>query len=344
MHCEWQILFYNQGDNIMAQLPSICFFGCGYIAKRHAKLLRKLYPGITLGFSSLYQQDALEYASIFNGTAFKSYEEAAASDYDIAFITTPHAYHKDLAILAANKKKHVIVEKPAARNLKEFDAIIKAVTKNNVRFSVAENYYFKPFIKTIHKHIAKGSIGTPLYVRLTKHNHDIISGWRTDAKLMGGGALLEGGCHWVNELVSLSNAKPLEVIAVKPQMQYPTTIPFEDTIHITVKCSNGSFATLFHSWYVPNTLKGVALSKIYGTEGSITFESNGLFTVVKGKRFAMNFSFHDFLGFSAMHQSFIENYRTQKEWEPNWKRIRMELSLIEAAYRSLKTNRFERIE
>ncbi len=297
-----------------------------------------------MGFASLYEKDAKDYAKHFKGIAFKSYEEAAQSDCDIAFITTPHAYHKDLAILAANNKKHVIVEKPATRNIKEFDAIVKAVTKNNVRFTVAENYYFKPFLKIIQSHIANGSIGKPLYIRLTKHNHDSISGWRTDPVLMGGGALLEGGCHWVNELVSLSGAHPVEVIAIKPDVHYSTNIPFEDTIHITIKFDDGTFGTLFHSWFVHNTLKGMALSKIYGTEGNITFESNGLFTLVKGKRFAMKFLFRDFLGFAAMHRSFIENYRTQKPWEPDYMRIRKELALIEAAYTSLKTKRFERIE
>lgn len=325
-------------------LPFICFFGCGYIAKRHAKIIRKMYPDIRLGFSSLYEKDAREYAAQFSGIAFKSYEEAAQSDCDIAFITTPHAYHRDLAILAANHKKHVIVEKPATRNLKEFDAIVKAITKNNVRFTVAENYYFKPFLKHIQTHITNGSIGKPLYIRLTKHNKDTITGWRTDATLMGGGALLEGGCHWVNELVSLANTKPIAVQAVKADVTYNTNIPFEDTIHITVKFDNGTFGILFHSWFVPNTFKGMALSKIYGTEGNITFESNGLFTIVKGNRFSIRFSFRDFLGFAAMHRSFIENYRTQKPWEPGWQRIRTELALIEAAYRSLKTKRFERIE
>ncbi len=325
-------------------LPFICFFGCGHIAKRHSKLIRKMYPEIRLGFASLHEKKAKEYATLFNGIAFKSYEEAAQSDCNIAFITTPHAYHKDLAILAAKNKKHVIVEKPATRTLKEFDAIVNAINKHNVRFTVAENYYFKPFLKIIHTHIVNGSIGKPLYIRLTKHNHDTITGWRTDATLMGGGALLEGGCHWVNQLVSLSGATPVAVQAVKADIDYTTNVPFEDTIHVTVKFDNGTFGTLFHSWYVPNTFKGIAVSKFYGTEGTITFESNGLFTIVKGNRFSVNFSFKDFLGFGAMHRSFIENYRTQKPWEPNYLRIRKELALIEAAYRSLNTNRFEIIE
>jgi len=44
-----------------------------------------------------------------------------------------------------------------------------------------------------------------------------------------------------------------------------------------------------------------------------------------------------------MHRSFIDNYRTQQPWEPDYLRIRKELALIEAAYRSLKTHKFEEI-
>lgn len=74
-----------------------------------------------------------------------------------------------------------------------------------------------------------------------------------------------------------------------------------------------------------------------------TNESNGVFVLVKGKRTRFAVHLRDFLGFGAMHRSFIENYRSQKTWEPHWQRIRTELPLIEAAYKSLKTKRFEPI-
>ena len=107
-------------------LPRICFFGCGFIAHRHAKILKKLYPRIELTFASREVSEAKQLAEKIKGSDyFSSCEEAAASDsVDIVFITTPHACHAELAVLAAGKKKDIIIEKPVTRTMKELDSIV----------------------------------------------------------------------------------------------------------------------------------------------------------------------------------------------------------------------------
>ncbi len=98
---------------------------------------------------------------------YGNYEEALCSDnFDIAFITTPHAHHSGLAVLAAKNKKDVIIEKPVTRNLKELAAIEKAVKWSGVRCAVAENYYYKPSIKKMKGWIDEGLIGKVLFVEL----------------------------------------------------------------------------------------------------------------------------------------------------------------------------------
>ena len=132
--------------------PHICFFGCGEIAKRHSKILRSLYKNIKLSYASRDPNKSEKYKNEFNGVyAFGSYEDACNGyNFDIAFITTPHAYHADLAVMAAQAKKDIIIEKPVTRNSNELKKIIRAVQKNAVRCTVAENYMFKPIIKKIH--------------------------------------------------------------------------------------------------------------------------------------------------------------------------------------------------
>jgi predicted dehydrogenase len=327
-------------------LPRICFFGCGYISSKHSKILRHLFPKIELSYASRNPSKSKEYRDKFKGKHyFGSYHEAAKSDkFDIAFITTPHAYHSELAILAAENAKDLIIEKPVTRNLKELMAIERAVKKKKVRCTVAENYLYKPFIKKLREHIEKGLIGEPLFIELNKTNRDKVSGWRTDADMMGGGALLEGGSHWVNQLVSLANSIPFEVIAFKSKIQYDTNIPFEDTLLLSVRFKNGVIGKLFHSWRIPNPLRGAGLSKIYGTEGVITFESNGFFFALNGKKRKFYLTNPlNFLGFKAMHRAFIESYMKNVPWEPSLERIKTELNLIEKAYRSLKTKKIERL-
>jgi UDP-N-acetylglucosamine 3-dehydrogenase len=333
-------------NKINKNLPRICFIGCGDIAFKHAKMLKKLYPALTLCFASRNKQKAKEYADKLGSSIyFGSYKEALASDaFDIAFITTPHAFHSGLAVIAANNHKDIIIEKPATRNMSEFLKIEKAVKKNKVRCAVAENYYFKPFIKKLRKYINDGLIGDVLFIELTKTGSSEKSGWRLDKAMMGGGALLEGGVHWINALVSLADSIPVEVAAFKPAVKYKTSIPFEDSISVNVLFKNGIVGKLLHSWRIINPAKGMSLSKIYGTDGVITFESNGLFFSVHGKKIKIRFVYpSDLLGFKAMHKSFIENYINNVPWEPSLERIKLELKLIESAYKSIKTKKTEKI-
>ena len=326
--------------------PHFCFLGCGAIAQQHARMLKKLYPSIHLSFASRETSKAVYYKTKCNGhKSYGSYEEALKDDsIDIVFITTPHAYHAELAVLAAEHKKHIIVEKPATRTLQELEDIYIAVEKNNVRFTVAENYYYKPFIKVIREYVEKNYIGKVLFIELTKTNKNIISGWRTNKELMGGGALLEGGIHWISVLLSLVNSDPKSVIAFKPDVSYETNIPFEDTLMLNIQFENGIIGKLTHSWSIPNPFRGVGLSKIYGTQGTITFESNGLFVWCYGKKNKIKFiSPFKFLGFQEMLKSFIEGYITNKEWQPSFQRINSELKVIHAAYHSLESQRLENI-
>jgi predicted dehydrogenase len=265
----------NNGK-MMKSLPRICFFGCGYITAKHSKLLKKLFPEIELSYAGVEPAEAIEYRDRFRGaSAFDTYREAAQSDaFDIAFIATPHAFHAELAVLAAQNGKDLIIEKPIARNLKEFSAIERAVKRNRVRCTMAENYLYKPFIRKVREYIDDGFIGEVLCIELNKTNRDTVTGWRTDAEMMGGGALLEGGVHWVNLLVSLAASHPQEVVAFKPEVRYDTAVPFEDTVLLTVRFQNGVIGKLLHSWRIPNTLRGVRLSKIYGSEGA-TASSSG---------------------------------------------------------------------
>ncbi|MCX7677923.1 MAG: Gfo/Idh/MocA family oxidoreductase [Spirochaetes bacterium] len=327
-------------------LPRICFLGCGAIAHHHSKILRKLYPKIELCYASREVSKSKKMAEIFKGSNyFGSYEEALCSDYfDIAFITTPHSLHAELAVRAAENKKDIIIEKPITRNLKEFAMVEKAVKNQKVRCVVAENYYYKPAIARMRKWIEAGLIGKVLCVEITKTNKDVVTGWRTDREIMGGGALLEGGVHWINALHTLAGALPTGAIAFMPTVAYETNIPYEDTMLVIAEFENGVVGKLFHSWRIPNRFRGMGLSKIYGTDGVITFESNGLYASLYGKKKQKKiFNPFRFLGFHYMHRAFIENYIAGQPWRPDLERIKVEMKLIEAAYRSLKSRKFEKL-
>ena len=330
----------------MSALPRICLFGTGRMARQHAKLLRKLFPEIELSFAGRDPAKAARLCTERKGKrAFDSFEQAAAADeVDVVLLATPHALHAEQAELAAAAGKHLIIEKPICRSAAELERIERAVEHNGVRCTVAENYFYKPALHKIRTFIDAGLIGQPLIVALGKTTSQRVDGWRSDAELMGGGALLEGGIHWVDALLALGGSAPVEVMGFRPGVEYATEVPVEDTMVVQVRFANGCLGTLTHSWKIPNRFGGLGLSKVYGTEGVVTFESNGLFLSVYGRKKKLRLvSPRRFLGFRDMLRAFVRDYVADAPWQPDLQRIRQEMEVVWGAYRSLDTRQAQAI-
>jgi predicted dehydrogenase len=320
----------------------LCLLGCGRVAGTHSRVARSL-GGVELLFASRSQEKAEAYKRRYGGVgAFGSYERACADPrVDAVVVCTPHAFHAEHATLAARHGKAVLIEKPVTRTLVELGAIDAAVRAAGTIAMVAENYHFKPAVRVLRKHLEAGDIGQPLFLELNRAGRQRPTGWRADAGLMGGGALLEGGVHWVNYLCRLGGAVR-EVCAARPEVDRPLVAPFEDGLEMLVRFESGAVGKLLHAWSVTNRLAGLGLSKIYGTDGNITFESSGLFALVTGRRTRLRFpGVRDLMGYRAMLRHFIACVRERREPEMSLAVARRDLAVVLAAYRSLETRRFE---
>jgi predicted dehydrogenase len=324
---------------------NLCILGCGSVARLHSRIARTLKSRVSLLYASRSKEKAEEYNSKFHGVgAFGSYEEACAdSRVDAVFICTPHAHHVEHVRLAASGKKAVIIEKPLARNLDEVAAIEAAASSAGVISMVAENYFFKPLVRILRHHVDRGDIGQPMFLELNRTGRSKVTGWRADAEMMGGGALLEGGVHWVNLLASIGG-RVTEVIAAKPRDTHEMVAPFEDGLELLVKFDNGSVGKMLHSWNSVNRIGGLGMSKVYGSEGNIAFESNGIFALVLGKRKRLRFpGFFDIMGYRAMLAHFIECVRENKPPSMSLEVARRDMEIVAAAYRSLESGAFEAV-
>lgn len=322
---------------------NLCIIGCGAVARLHSRIARTLRSRVNLMFASRDRDRAEGYRRRFRGTAsFGTYEDACASpEVDAVFICTPHAFHLEHAILAANGGKPMLIEKPVTRTLDELTALERAVSGAGVIAMVAENYHYKPALRVLRQHIERGDVGDVMFVELNRTGQSTATGWRADPALMGGGALLEGGVHWVNYLLGLGGAATA-VVAAEPVGNRTKGAPHEDALELLVKFNNGSVGKLLHSWNTVNRVGGLGMSKIYGTDGNIHFESNGLFVAVLGrrKRFRIPGVF-DIMGYRAMLKHFVTCVRTNHVPSMSLDVARRDMQCIAAAYRSLESHQFE---
>lgn len=313
------------------------------MARLHSRVARSLGRDIALSYASRDRAKAEAYSRRFGGRgAFGSYEAAcASSDVDAVLICTPHALHVEHARLAAAHRKPMLIEKPIARTLEELDDIEVAAAESGAPCMVAENYFFKPVVRVLRQHLDRGDVGDVLFIEVNRTKRQRVAGWRSDADMMGGGALLEGGVHWVNLMSSLGGDVDA-VLATRPQRGVRLVAPFEDTLAVVLRFASGAVGQLLYSWNLGNRL-GLQGSKIFGTAGNVLFESNGLFVLVAGRRRLLRFpGVRDLMGYRAMLRHFVSCVRENRPPAMSLALARRDLGIVLAAYRSLETERFER--
>lgn len=283
------------------------FVGCGAIAETHSKILRRAFPhAVERFYASRDPGRAADYERRLGGRgSFGSYEAALADGrMEVAVVTTPPATHLPLALAALRCGLDVIVEKPAFLDTAECDRVAATAKEAGRRVLVAENYAYKPLARMLPELLASGEVGEPRVVQINALKHQQGEGWRS-----GQDALLEGGIHWIDLVAHLG----LTLQSVHGSRGGPPGGPERSSV-LALTYAEGAVGTLCHSWEVPGRLRGLQLSRIAGTEGSLIFESNGLFVAVCGRRtHVLSPGVRDITGRKAMLADFVDALATGRE-------------------------------
>ena len=124
-------------------------------------------------------------------------------EIDIIDIATPNHLHAEIAIAAAAAGKHIISEKPLARNGEEAKTMYEAVKNAGIVHMVAFNYRRTPAVALAKKYIDEGAIGEILNFRGTylqdwSADPDGPLSWRFQKSIAGSGSLGDIGTHVVD--------------------------------------------------------------------------------------------------------------------------------------------------
>ena len=312
----------------------IALLGCGWAATIHARTLKHFRGDARLFFASRDAAKAAEYARRHGGAgSFGSYEAALRDDrVRVVVVATPPALHLEMTLAALAAGKDVVVEKPPFLRSADFDAVRDAeAAAPGRRVMVAENYFYKPVAIRLRELVGSGALGAVRFVRVNAVKRQDTAGWREDAGLAGGGALFEAGIHWVNLMANIGLGV---ASAAGFRAGGGDRDAIERSVLVVVRYDEGAVGTLHYSWDVPSPLKGIRVSHVYGTEGSVSFESNGLWMIVTGKR-GPRLVFpgvRDLLGYRGMWRDFIRALRTGDGPLMTLDRARRDVELIEEAY------------
>ncbi|HUQ82872.1 MAG TPA: Gfo/Idh/MocA family oxidoreductase [Gemmatimonadaceae bacterium] len=285
----------------------VLFLGCGAAARMHSRTLRHI-RGVELSYASRDPVRAESCRRAFGGRrAFGSYDGGLADpSVTVAIVATPTAFHRELAVNALRAGKHVIIEKPAFMRSTDADVVRQIACATSRSVFVAENYAYKPIAAHLRRVIEAGDLGDVRFVSINATKRQRVRGWRSDAALSGGGALFEGGVHWVSFAANIG----LEV--EHAMVQRADGVDGQERSSLVVfRYANGAIGTLAHSWELAAPFGGLRLSKVQGTLGAVTFESNGMLAVTTGRRRSVKlFAHRDPLGYRGMFVDFLHALRT----------------------------------
>ena len=289
-----------------------------------------------LYYASREEKKAKAFSTEYKGSGyFGSYASAITSpDIDVVFISTPPDSHLQLTVEAMNAGKHVIIEKPPFPGSSDFDIIEKLRQKQGTQLLVAENYFYKPLLQKLRHVISENMIGDIKFLFINATKTQKRNDWRGDEKIACKGALFEGGIHWINFISNLGLTLRSVTGFMPGRADKKQTM--ELSMEVIAEYEEGAVGTLFYSWEINTLLKGLRLSRIYGNQGSITFESNGLFIFIRSKN-KWKFIFPGLTnigGAKLMFKDFFSALRNGEEAQFSFAQAKRDVMLIEQAYKT----------
>ena len=298
-------------------------------------------PGdIVFSYASRDSARAAEYQRSLGGVGhYGSYDEALADpSVDAVVIAVPTRYHLELALRALEMGKHVLVEKPAFPLLDDYQAVIEARDRAGRTVIVGENDHYKPLCVVLRRLLVEGVIGEMVFghfVTIMK-KPKTADDWRNDEDMAGGDAFFEEGIHWLHLAGSLGpEIRTIHGYRPPPSEQGPLDGDARrKSMLVSFQYDNGAAGVLYYSREIPALCRGLSLSKLFGREGIITFESNGGFIIVRGRglpRFILP-GFRDIRGYRAMYRDFVGAIRDGHTPQMSLERAQEDQRLMDAVY------------
>jgi predicted dehydrogenase len=311
---------------------ALVVLGCGWIARRHAAAARRLR--LPLIFASRDVARAQAYAREFGALgAYGDYAQALRDPRArAALICTPHDRHLDDALAALAAGRHVLVEKPLARTLEEADRMIEAAARAGRVLMTAENFRFMPAFRWVRGALDAGLLGAPRELHLVARGWRRHAGWRLTPGA-GGGALIDGGIHYVHAL-RWWGGEVRRVYALRPR-QTISDMAGEDAVDLLAECETGVIGFLANSLAAPGRSR-FQWSSVTGTRATCFVDNRGRWALVRGSDgLRLRLFARDTRGHETMLRAFGEAMTTGRVSEMDGAEGRRDLAVVLAAYRSL---------
>lgn len=288
------------------------------------------------------KKKASRLAKQFSATTHYSSDEfencLANPDIAAVYVATPPGEHLAWTIQAARAGKHVLCEKPLAATLEQSAQMVKACREDGVLLMTAYRKYFEPSCLHLKQLIRKGSLGR-LDVIHTAFSELHLPGrspdWLLDARLAGGGPLMDLGVYCVNTTRWLVDEDPVTASAVAWRRDQSRFHQVEEGVSFRLNFPSGlvvqgssTYAAALSSFvYVQGSRGWASLSPAFPFD-----EERHLSAKIGGRRLQRTFKIID--EFALELDAFAAAIRQRRPIEPDGAQGHRDMIILDAIYES----------
>lgn len=209
-------------------------------------------------------------------------------DVDAVYVSLPNALHLEWTIRALEAGKHVLCEKPLARELAEGEAMVRAAISANRALDVAFNHRQRGDVRVLKAHIDQGGLGRIYHAKATWMRRSGIpgmGGWFTTRAMAGGGPLIDLGVHVLDMALYLLGEPEVSAVSAATYAELgprgrggrgdtsgQTAYEVEDLATAFIRLSNGVTLLLEASWAAYGRHGDDFGVSLFGTDGGADIE------------------------------------------------------------------------
>lgn len=222
-----------------------CIVGAGRAGLIHAENIYRHISGCELAaVCDVSSEKTGEARMLYDGIdVFNDYRSAVSQkNTDAVVIVAPTKYHREIAVAAAENKKHVFCEKPMAMNPEECEEIINACKRNNVKLQVGFMRRFDSSFIEAKSRIDSGEIGKPVLIKSLTHGPSIPRPWMYDIR-KSNGPLAEVSSHDIDTARWMSGSEFKTAYAIGNNLRTPDAVgeypDYYDNVIMACRMENG---------------------------------------------------------------------------------------------------------
>lgn len=240
--------------------------GVGQMGTYHAQIYQKM-PQVELVSLCEYDDNRRkELETEFNGIkTFKNYKDLLESpDVDAVSIVLPDNMHREAVELAVKNKKHILLEKPLAKELSDGKAMYEITKDYDKVFTTGFLLRFDPRFAMIKERLDNGELGDIIHL-YARRNSPIIG----PRRYIGASDLsMHVMIHDIDYVNWWMGCDPVKVVAKNRSVLLKEN-GMNDVIYAIVTYENGAIACLEACWTLPENSPTIIDDKVelVGTKG-----------------------------------------------------------------------------